>query len=190
MNKIKFGVNYVPSKQWWFSWTDWERESIAEDLQAIASLGMDHIRIHCLWPIFQPNINAVSQSALERLHELLDIADTCNLDVEVSVLDGWLSGFAFYPVWLKPYSRNFKNNMFTNREIVQAEKLLFSEIARQIGSHPRFLGFDLGNELGVLQMMNHPVTVAEADAWQTEMLSHCERIVPGKLHVNGVDHLH
>jgi endo-1,4-beta-mannosidase len=190
MKLVRFGVNYVPSKNWWFSWTDWERERMEEDLQAIASLGMDHIRIHCLWPVFQPNMNVVSQSALERLAELLDLADQNGLDVEVAMLDGWLSGFAFYPAWLKAYSRDAKNNMFTDREVIEAEKLFFSETARKIGAHPRFMGFDLGNELGVLQLTNYPVTAEEADLWQTEMFDHCNEIAPGKLHVNGVDHLH
>src|SRR5450432_322706 len=91
----RFGVNYTPSKHWWYSWLDWDQKSIAADLQAIAALGMDHIRIQCLWPIFQPNINYVSDTALQRLRALLDLADQAGLDVEVTVLDGWLSGFAF-----------------------------------------------------------------------------------------------
>ncbi|MBB4682503.1 hypothetical protein HNR67_008621 [Crossiella cryophila] len=45
--RIRFGVNYVPSKNWWFSWADWDRASIARDLDRIAALGMDHIRIMC-----------------------------------------------------------------------------------------------------------------------------------------------
>lgn len=39
--RVRFGVNYVPSKNWWFSWSDWDRSSIAADLDDIASLGMD-----------------------------------------------------------------------------------------------------------------------------------------------------
>ncbi|MEU5988331.1 hypothetical protein ABZ806_05100 [Spirillospora sp. NPDC047418] len=47
--RVRFGVNYVPSKNWWFSWSDWDRRSIAADLDDIASLGMDHIRIMLIW---------------------------------------------------------------------------------------------------------------------------------------------
>ena len=181
----RFGANYVPSKNWWYCWMDWDANSIASDLKAIAGLGMDHIRIHCLWPYFQPNAGWVSPTALSRLSELLQIADDHELDVSIAVLDGWLSGFRFFPAWKQD------RNMFTNSEMIAAEKLLFSAITDAIGDHPRFLGFDLGNELGVLQYGDHDqVSSREADHWQAEMFTHLAQIAPGKLHVNGVDHNH
>jgi hypothetical protein len=186
----RFGVNYVPSRHWWFSWSDWERDAIAADLAAIAQLGLDHIRVQCLWPLFQPNRGYISDTALRRLAELLDLADELGLDVCVAVLTGWLSGFAFLPVWLAESAAGPARNMFTDPEAIAAEQDLFGAIAETIGTHPRFLGFDLGNELGVLQYRLHPATPAEADRWATLMLAHCERVAPGKLHVNGVDHGH
>src|ERR1700716_2639698 len=58
--RIRFGLNYVPRKNWWYCWSDWDAKSIREDFQAIADLGMDHIRIQCLCSFFQPGINYVS----------------------------------------------------------------------------------------------------------------------------------
>ena len=191
--RIRFGLNYVPRKNWWYCWSDWDANSIREDLQAIADLGMDHIRIQCLWPIFQPGINFVSPRALERLHALLDAANGEGLDVEVAVLDGWLSGFAFLPAWVTPLATDGSRKIFTNPEIIEAEKLLFTAIGKSIGGHPRFLGFDLGNEVGVLQKIDNlknSVSQEEADNWASIMLAHCEQICPGKFHVNGVDHTH
>jgi len=180
----RFGVNYVPSNNWWYSWLDWDRESIKSDLEVIAGLGMDHIRIHCLWPTFQPNPAKVSKTALAHLVDLLGIADEVGLDVCVCVLDGWLSGFAFYPPWQK------SQNMFTAPSMIAAEKKLFTEIASAVADHPRFLGFDLGNELGVLQYGVNAVSQTAADLWQEEMLALCERVTPRKMHVTGVDHVH
>ena len=37
-NGLKFGVNYVPSKNWFFSWRDLHLDDVDEDLAAIASL--------------------------------------------------------------------------------------------------------------------------------------------------------
>jgi endo-1,4-beta-mannosidase len=191
--RIRFGLNYVPPKNWWYCWSDWDAKSVREDLQAIADLGMDHIRIQCLWPLFQPGINFVSARSLERLQELLDLAHGAALDVEVAVLDGWLSGFAFLPAWVTPLATDSSRKIFTNPEIIEAEKLLFTEIGKSIGNHPRFLGFDLGNEVGVLQKIDtlkNSVSQDEADNWATTMLAHCEEICPGKFHVNGVDDTH
>ena len=187
---IRFGVNYTPSNHWWYSWLDWDEKSIARDLKAIADLGMDHLRIQCLWPIFQPHINYVSHTALLRLRRLLDLAGHVNLDVEVTVLNGWLSGYAFAPAWIEPKWKGEKRNIFTDPEVIEAERLLFKSMAEEVGNHPRFLGFDLGNELGVLQQRDFPVTTAEADRWARETLAYCERLSPGRFHVNGVDHVH
>jgi len=186
----RFGVNYTPSKNWWYSWLDWDEKSVAHDLKAIAALGMDHLRIQCLWPIFQPHINYVSETALRRLRALLDLADHANLNVEVTVLNGWLSGYAFAPMWIEPKWKGEKRNIFTDPEVIEAERLLFKAMAEEVGSHPRFLGFDLGNELGVLQQRDFPVQTPEADRWAQDMLAYCERLSPGRFHVNGVDHTH
>jgi hypothetical protein len=191
--RIRFGLNYVPRRNWWYCWSDWDAKSIREDFLAIADLGMDHIRIQCLWSFFQPGMNYVSTSLLERLHELLDLADDARLDVEIAVLDGWLSGYAFLPPWVTPLATDGSHKIFTNPENIEAEKLLFTAIGKTVGKHPRFLGFDLGNEVGVLQKidsLNNSVSQDEADDWSTAMLSHCEQICPGKFHVNGVDHTH
>ncbi|MHC1695895.1 MAG: cellulase family glycosylhydrolase [Eubacteriales bacterium] len=185
--KIRFGVNYVPSKNWWYSWVDWDKSSVHEDLCAIAALGMDHIRIHCIWTVFQPNAATVSTTVLDRLHELLDIADESGLDVEVTVLNGFLSGFSFLPSFCLSGNGGHKN-IFTHPHIIKAEKLLFSAIAQRIGGHPRFMGFDLGNEMNVLQYSGESFTLEQGDAWYGEIMAHCEAIAPGKLHVNGVDH--
>lgn len=186
----RFGVNYTPTKSWWYSWLDWDEKAIALDLRAVAALGMDHVRIQCLWPVFQPHINYVSETALRRLRRLLDLAARVNLDVEVTVLNGWLSGYAFAPAWVEPKWKGEKRNIFTDAEVIEAERLLFKALAEEVGRHPRFLGFDLGNELGVLQQRDFPVQTAEADKWARDMLAYCERLAPGRFHVNGVDHVH
>ncbi len=43
-DKLRFGVNYTPSKKWLYSWVDWDSAAILEDLQTIAGMGMDHIQ--------------------------------------------------------------------------------------------------------------------------------------------------
>ncbi|MFJ7625185.1 glycosyl hydrolase [Streptomyces sp. NPDC097595] len=178
----RFGVNYVPSRNWWYCWTDWDTESVLSDLRAIAALGMDHIRIQVIWPVFQPNPTMVSPQALRHLEELLDLADRpdTGLDVSISVLDGWLSGFTFRPAWLG------ERSMIADEDAVQAELRLFDALGEAVGTHPRFLGFDLGNEVSVI---NDGIPTEVGDRWAARLLDHCERIAPGRFHVNGIDHL-
>src|SRR5919197_612460 len=57
--RVRFGLNYTPSRSWWYCWSDWDARSIRADLADIAALGMDHIRIMALWPELQPNATFV-----------------------------------------------------------------------------------------------------------------------------------
>lgn len=192
--RLRFGVNYVPRKGWWYCWLDWDQQAIIDDLNAVAELGMDHIRAQCLWPLFQPGINNVSDRALSNLHSLLEAADQVDLDVEVTVLNGWMSGLEYIPAWVSPLAYPFGSrkpgNMFTNPETIEGEKLLFRRIAETVGTHRRFLGFDIGNELDVLIQIPgcNPASIHDSDAWARGMLSYAEEIAPKKLHVNGISH--
>jgi hypothetical protein len=183
---IRFGLNYVPRKNWWYIWQDWDAQAIAEDFRAIADLGMDHIRIQCLWPFFQPGISYVSPVAVDRLHEMLDLAARAQIDVEVAVLDGWLSGFAFLPAWVAPNTRD--RNIFTDPDVVAAEQFLFRTLIESIGKHERFLGFDLGNELSsLMDTGGRGARQSELDHWGTTMLAAVEQMVPGRLNVNSAE---
>ena len=192
-SRLRFGANYVPRRNWWYCWQDWNQRAVRDDLAAVAELGLDHVRIQCLWPVFQPGISDVSESVVANLDSLLDAADRAGLDVEVTVLNGWMSGLQYMPAWIAPLKLprgGHSGNMFTDREVIDAEKLLFMRLAKAVGGHSRFLGFDVGNELGVLQAISNHVTTDEADAWSTEILGYCKEIAPGKFHVNGADDSH
>lgn len=186
----RFGLNYVPSRNWWYAWVDWDAASIAEDLRTISGLGCDHIRIHCLWTLFQPNATLVSPAMLDRLAELMDLADEAGLDVVVTVLDGWLSGFDFRPAWLGDGEGSGHGaDIFTDPMAIAAERRLISAIGERVAGHPRFLGFDVANEPSVLAVDGkNDATRDAADAWVTDLLAHCERVAPGKLHSVGMDH--
>ncbi len=186
--RVRFGVNYVPTKNWWYSWGDWDRDSIRRDLADIAALEADHIRIQLLWPVFQPNAAAVRSEPIEHLGMLLDDADAAELDVEVTVLDGQLSGFLFVPPFLIDNQDGRIGNFIVDPRLIDAQKRLFSALAQRIGGHRRFLGFDIANEIyWFTQPLKVEYTPQQGDAWMESLLSDCERLAPGKLHVNGVD---
>ncbi|WP_369745422.1 cellulase family glycosylhydrolase [Paenarthrobacter sp. AMU7] len=180
----RFGVNYVPSKGWWYSWSDWNDQDFQDDFQAIAQLGCDHVRVHCLWPLLQPNPGMVSNTMLDRLVRLLDLAEANGMDVIVTVFNGWLSGFDFRPSWLHD-----NVNIFTDEAAITAQLSLLDSLAKRVGTHPRFLGFDVANEPCVLATSTKNVTTQpQGDAWVRTLLDHCQQLAPGKLHSVGMDH--
>lgn len=180
----RIGVNYIPSAGWLYSWNDWQPASVREDLAAIASLGMDHLRVHCLWPLFQPDRGMVSPTALGRLRELVAIAGDFGMDVSVCVLNGWMSGTYFRPFW-----QSEGTSVFTDPQALRAQCDLLTAVVDAVGDMPGFLGIDIGNEPNIMtQFAGNAATRQQGDAWVRQLLEHCERIAPGKLHVVGVDH--
>ncbi|WP_433515324.1 glycoside hydrolase 5 family protein [Nonomuraea sp. CA-143628] len=173
----RFGVNYLPRENWWYAWAE-DDDTFAEDLHQIAALGFDHVRVQCLWPLFQPNPSWVSPRALRRLVHLLDRAAENGLDVCVTVLDGWLSGFDFRPCWLADV------DPFTDPEAVDAAELLVGAVARAVEGHPALWCVDVANEPNVL--MRH-LKAGEGEAWAARMLGAARAAaVPVTV---GVDHV-
>ncbi|MGW6195607.1 glycoside hydrolase 5 family protein [Kribbella sp. NPDC055110] len=178
-----FGVNYVPREQWWSTWLDFDENSIADDLTAIAALGCDHIRIQCLWPVFQPFPTSVSATAMARLSNVLDRAHDVGLDVWVTVLNGFLSGWVFRPPWLT------RNNLFTDPLAVSAAGLLLRSVAELVSTHPAGAGIDLGNEPNMLVgYEQQTVTQEDLDSWARALIGTVRAAVPDLPVVLGADH--
>ncbi len=174
----RFGLNYVPSKNWYYVWNDWRPSDIARDLDGIAALGADHIRIMLVWPWFQPNPDIVSQAHLDRLDELMQLAYQRNLDVLVTVFTGWLSGYSFRP----PYYQD--EPFYTSTRWRTAQGTFLKDLSARLVRHDNFLGYDIGNEINDCWQTD---TLADGDRWMTDILGQMNIQAPGRVHVNGVD---
>lgn len=173
---IRFGVNYLPRRDWWYAWGE-DDDAFADDFEAIAALGLDHVRIQCLWPVFQPNPGWVSPHALRRLVRLLDDAADHGLAVCVTVLDGWLSGFDFRPSWLT-------GDPFAEPAAIDAAARLVDAVADAVAGHPALWCLDVANEPNVLMDATRP---GYAEPWAERMLAAARRAaVPVTI---GVDHV-
>lgn len=178
IDRCRFGINYTPSHNWWYCWNDWQTNPIERDLDAIAGLGADHLRILLIWPFFQPNASWVSTAHLDRLSQLLSLIESRNLDAVVTVFTGQLSGLFFLPPF-HPATSGF----YTDPAMWKAQTLFVRALAQTIRAHPNVIGFDLGNELDTCWKAD----TADGDAWMTKMLALMDEAAPGKTHVNGVD---
>ena len=175
----RFGVNYTPSRNWWFCWNDWDADPIKRDLDAIAALAADHLRVLLIWPYFQPNPKWVSPLHLQRLDQLLTLMGERKLDALVTVFTGQLSGWFFLP----PFNRAGES-FYTDDVMWTAQELFIRDLAQVAKPHANMIGFDLGNEVNTCWSAQP----SAGDAWMSKMFSLIESVLPGKLNVNGVDH--
>jgi hypothetical protein len=141
LDRHRFGVNYTPSKNWWFCWNEWDADPIKRDLDAIAALGADHLRILLIWPYFQPNPKWVSPLHLERFDQLLTLMGERHLDAVVTAFTGQLSGWFFLPPFNKAGS-----GFYADAAIWSAQELFIRELARVMKAKNNIIGFDFGNE--------------------------------------------
>ena len=107
------------------------------------------------------------------------------MDFFLSLLTCWMSGQNFFPAWL---THGNKFRLVTGQEEYEAECYYAAQVAQVVKDSPRFLGFDVGNEINCITWRDKDADIPACDRWQTAYLEHLESLVPGKLHGNGVDH--
>ncbi|MFJ3088382.1 glycosyl hydrolase [Streptomyces sp. NPDC086838] len=182
---LRFGANYTPSQGWFHHWLDFDLDAVRADLDSIAGLGLDHIRVFPLWPLFQPNRTLIRPRAVEQLVQLADAAAERGLDVNVDGLQGHLSSFDFLPAWTGTWHRR---NLFTDPDVLSGQAEYLRTLAAALADRPNFIGMTLGNEINQFSGDPHPdpdrITPEQADAWLTRMLAACEEGAPGKLHLH------
>jgi hypothetical protein len=196
LTRHRFGVNYTPSHNWWYCWNDWDADPIRRDLDAVAALGADHLRIFVIWPYFQPNPKWVSPVHLERLDQMIKLMGERRLDALVTVFTGALSGNGFLPFFPPPPGFGSHDGLFFNSpEMVpgglaqvalqlwwSAQELLVRELARTLKPHANVIGFDLGAEID--NCWRAPAK--DSDPWMARMFALMDEVLPGRVHVNGV----
>ncbi|WP_193107296.1 cellulase family glycosylhydrolase [Brachybacterium sp. FME24] len=180
---VRFGVNYTPRQGWFHSWLDLDLDSVGEDLQAVASLGADHVRIFPLWTLLQPNRTLIRPRALDDVRAVVDVAAAAGLDVVVDAVQGHLSSFDFIPSWLATWHRR---NMFTDPDVVTATAAMVRALSERVAEAPNLLGLTLGNEVNQFSASNHPdpdvVTVEQATAWTSTLLEAARDGAPTGMH--------
>ncbi|MFB7495581.1 glycosyl hydrolase [Streptomyces sp. NPDC056161] len=182
---VRFGVNYTPSEGWFHHWLDFDPDSVRADLDSIAALGLDHIRVFPLWPVFQPNRTLIRPRAVEHLVALADAAAERGLDVNVDGLQGHLSSFDFLPAWTRTWHRR---NIFTDPDVVEGEAHYLRTLAAALADRPNFIGMTVGNEVNQFAAGPHPdpdrITPDQAERWLTRLLAACAEGAPDKLHLH------
>src|SRR6266545_3180422 len=168
--RMRWGANYTPRRGWFHHWLDFDPAEQREDFGVLAGLGLDHVRVFCLWPVFQPQRGVIRQRALDDLARMYDAAADAGLDVTVDVLQGHLSSFEFYPSWTVTHHHR---NVFTDPDVVAAQAELVAAVAGRLRAHGNHLGVSLANEPNnmVAPMGRDTVTEPEIDAWIARLLA-------------------
>lgn len=166
MTVLRFGANHTPSGDWFYDWIRPDLDRRRRDFEALAGLGLDHVRILPLWPLLQPNRTLIRARAVADVRDAVRAAAEFGLDASVDVIQGHLSSFDFVPSWLTSWHAG---NMFTDPDAVAAQADLVEAMDAALGDLPNFLGLTIGNEVNQFSATTHPAPMAatsdEIAAW-------------------------
>lgn len=186
------GVNYWPRRKAMRWWADFDAEEVREEFGVIAELGIDMVRIFLLWEHWQPQPDVVAPGPLDDLGVVCDIAAAAGLRLDVTFFTGHMSGPNWAPPWMllpdKPMPRHVNQvvsggrvvdcairNPFDDPLVLDAERLLLTEVVGRYRDHPAIEIWNLGNEPDLFAW---PSSHERGRAWAAEMTQLVKSIDP------------
>jgi len=178
------GVNYWPRTKAMFWWKMFDPEETRRDFAVIAGWNMEGVRIFLMWEDFMPEPHTVDPRMLERLRQVLDLAQAEGLRVIVTLFTGHMSGVNWLPPWLLDGTREsdprFRliaggrvvvggrlRDLYEDPFALEAQARMAEAAARTVGDHPALLAWDLGNEP---DLVLRPRTPEAAARWLSVLI--------------------
>ncbi|GAB76963.1 Cellulase (glycosyl hydrolase family 5) [Austwickia chelonae] len=162
---LRVGANYVPSQAWFYSWLDLDLDETRRDLDDLAGLGLDHIRLFPIWPWIQPNRTHLRPQAITDVTAVLDAAHERGLKVCLDLIQGHLSSFDFLPSWISTWHRC---SLFTDPQARAGLTAYAETMCAALGDHPALFAVTTGNEVNNLWPTNE-TTARDSLAWAQEL---------------------
>lgn len=185
------GVNYWPRCKAMDWWKDFSEQEVESEFKQIKSLHLDLVRIFLLWEDFQPSPHEINFHSIKNLLSVLDIADTLNLHILITLFTGHMSGVNWVPLWAlskkkrepgsfrtvsKNCVRNYKIGYFyRNPSLLKAQCLLIRQLVPAVKKHSSLYGWDLGNEPSILLQPNK---VRDIVFWVKTLTSEIKKLDP------------
>ncbi len=161
------GINYWGSKEAINMWENFDPESIEGDLKLLSAIGITHLRVFPLWPVFQPlygiyganNVYeytfkdgkelpdteagraGVSEDACQKFEKFLSLCDKYNMKLIVAVITGHMSFRTYNPP-------AFDGKMLlTNPTVIKWQLRFTKYFVSRFKNSSAIVAWDLGNEV-------------------------------------------
>jgi endo-1,4-beta-mannosidase len=181
------GINYWPRETAMYWWRRFDASTVRRDFPLLAAHQLKLIRIFLLWEDFHPEVSGISGETLNHLVQVADTAYDSGIQILPTFFTGHMSGINWLPPWMVQsfggeerfpiYSagelrRGSIRNMYEDRDVWKAQKLLIRETTSALRGHPAVWGWDLGNEPSNLVL---PPSKDAARGWLEEMVTELKR---------------
>ncbi len=179
---VPVGANYWPASCGVEMWQAWPEAEIIADLDLMASLGFNTVRVFLRWPDFEPRAGEYDEVMFGRLERLTRLCLDRGIHPQPSLFVGWMSGGTFWPEW------KGTRNVFADAEVTRRGEAYAREAARRLAPFAAELaGIDLGNELNALPE-SREASPAAVRAWCARMTAAVRDVLPDVVMLSGCDH--
>jgi endo-1,4-beta-mannosidase len=179
---FRLGVNYWPAAKGPTFWKNFDIDEVHSDMNTIAELGLDVVRVFVNWEDFQPDPEGVKCCALARLTAFCDAVAAEGLKTIITLNMGHWGGHNWVPSWLldsqaapsayptisggQRVTSGYRNP-FTDPVARKAAVRLVRAISRTLSDHQAVWAYDLGNEV---DQFAHGTGAEILKPWYEEMV--------------------
>ncbi|HON90715.1 MAG TPA: beta-galactosidase [Sedimentisphaerales bacterium] len=134
---VPFGTNYYDPHTGWAPkiWRRFDPNEVSRHFQVMSDLGVNCARIFLTAATFQPDVNAVDESALKKLDTLIGIARRSGVRLILTGPDHWEG----VPAYWKP-------DRFAGEQALQALENFWRVLGTRYRGEPAIFAWDLLNE--------------------------------------------
>jgi endo-1,4-beta-mannosidase len=140
MKEFICGVNYWPRKTGVHMWKEWDAKSIDAEFRQMAELSLNACRVFLLWEDFQPAPDVISEQAMAKFHELVEISRAHGVGLIPTFFTGHMSGENWDVSW------RAGRDPYEDPSMLRAQIRLVREFARRYKDEDAILLWDISNE--------------------------------------------
>ncbi|MGB9780934.1 beta-galactosidase trimerization domain-containing protein [Caldanaerobacter sp.] len=148
------GANYWPRNHGVNMWKEWNYEEVKREFMEAKNLGLDVMRINLFWEDFQPQPEVISEEAVKKFDELINICKEVGIKIAPTFFVGHMSGENWDVLWRQG------RNIYSDPYMLRYQIKLVRFFAERYKDEEAILFWDLSNEPD-----NYVKANSRHDAW-------------------------
>jgi endo-1,4-beta-mannosidase len=143
---FELGVNYWPRRSAMYMWREFDAAEIRNDMQQIADIGFDVVRIFALTQDFLPQPLTVEPEMIARLVEVVCAVSEARLKVVPTLIVINMSGCMWWPDWMMD-SAGRPGDIYSDPNLLRSQIKLVEACATALRGNTAIRAFDVANEI-------------------------------------------
>ena len=171
---FELGLNYWPRRRAMYMWRELDLGEVHEDMEHIAHMGFDVVRVFVLMQDFLPGPLTVASEMVERLVAVCRSVKDAGLKVVPTLIVLNMSGRIWWPTWMLDAHAQ-PGCLYTDARVLDAQVLLVETCARALAGDDAIRAFDIANEIDDAQ---RPPTREAGTRWTSRLATAIRRAAP------------